>query len=422
MQYRAARGMRDVLPDEIPFWERLEGAARRLAMRSGYREIRPPLMEETDLFIRSVGEVTDIVEKEMFTLKKGDSSLTLRPEGTAGIARAYVQAGWARNAPIQKLFHIGPMFRYERPQKGRERQFTQFDVECIGTADPRIDAEVIDLAAGFFEELEIRGLEVRINSMGDGDDRDRYREAVRAFLGPRIAEHCDLCKSRFERNVLRVLDCKNEACKALHAGAPHLLDFLSDENRAHFDAVRGHLESIGRTAVVDPGIVRGLDYYTRTIFEVHYPALGARSALCGGGRYDHLVRDLGGPDVPAVGFAVGFSSTMLVMKELGLADGLVAQPAEVYVVAADPSLRDEVFAIVGELRRAGISTVFDSEDRSLKSQVKAAGKAGHPALVVLGPDELAAGTAQLKDMARREQVDVPRADLVERVRALLEQA
>ena len=411
--------MRDVLPDEIPFWELLEGAARRLARRSGYREIRPPLLEDTDLFIRSVGEVTDIVEKEMFTLKKGDNSLTLRPEGTAGIARAYVQAGWASTSPVQKLFNIGPMFRYERPQKGRERQFTQFDIECIGAADPRIDAEVIDLAASFFEELEIRGLEVRINSMGDGEDRDRYRKAVRAFLEPLMAEHCDLCQARFERNVLRVLDCKNERCRELNAGAPQLLDFLSEDNRAHFDAVRGHLEALGREAVVDPGIVRGLDYYTRTIFEVHYPDLGARSALCGGGRYDHLVRDLGGPDVPAVGFAVGFSSTMLVMRELGLVADLKAAPADVYVVAAAPSARDEVFRIVGELRRAGVATVFDCEERSLKSQMKAAGKASHPLVVILGPDEIEAGTAQLKDMRAREQNDVPRAELVERVRALL---
>jgi len=411
--------MRDVLPDEVPAWERLEGAARSLAARCGYREIRPPLLEDTDLFIRSVGEVTDIVEKEMFTLQKGDNSLTLRPEATAGIARAYVQAGWAASAPVQKLFAIGPMFRYERPQKGRERQFTQFDVECIGSADPRIDAEVIDLAAGFFEELGIRGLEVRLNSMGDGEDRDRYREAVRAFLAPRMSERCDLCRSRFERNVLRVLDCKNPRCRELNEGAPHLVDFLSPANREHFDAVRGHLEAIGRQSVLDPGIVRGLDYYTRTIFEVHFPELGARSALCGGGRYDHLVRDLGGPDVPAVGFAVGFSSTLLVMQELGLLAGLVAAPAEVYVAAADAGSRNEVFRIAAELRAAGIATVFDCEDRSLKSQLKAAARAGHPLVVVLGPDELAAGTAQLKDMGRREQTDVPRGVLVDRVRAAL---
>ena len=224
--------MRDVLPSEIPLWERLEAGARRLARLRGYREIRPPLLEETELFIRSVGEVTDIVEKEMFTLQKGDTSLSLRPEGTAGIVRAYVQAGWAKTAPLQRLFTIGPMFRYERPQKGRERQFTQFDVECIGSHDPRVDAEIIDLAASFFEELGLTGLEVRVNSMGDGADRERWRDAVREYVRPQLEQRCDLCRERFERNVLRVLDCKNPTCVELSKGAPAIAQFLSRRERA----------------------------------------------------------------------------------------------------------------------------------------------------------------------------------------------
>ena len=235
--YRAPRGIRDVLPDEVAAWERLEAAAARLARLRGFREIRPALLEETDLFTRSVGAVTDIVEKEMFTLKRGDTSFTLRPEGTAGIVRAYLEAGYAKTQPIQRLYHVGPMFRYERPQKGRERMFTQFDVEALGSLAPRLDAEVIHLAALFFEELGLEGLEVRLNSMGAGADRDKYREAVRAFLAPHIDEHCELCRERFERNVLRVLDCKNPACQELHEGAPHLIGFLSDENVAHFEAV-----------------------------------------------------------------------------------------------------------------------------------------------------------------------------------------
>ena len=411
--------MRDVLPDEIPIWERLEATARGLARGAGYREIRPPLLEETDLFIRSVGEVTDIVEKEMFTLRKGDGSLTLRPEGTAGMVRAYVQAGWARTAPVQKLFTVGPMFRYERPQKGRERQFTQFDVECIGSRDARIDAELVDLAARFFEQLGLEGLEVRLNSMGDGEDRERWREALSAYVEPQLPGRCDLCRSRFERNVLRVLDCKNERCRELSRGAPRLIDQLSDGNRAHFEAVQRQLAAIGREAVVDAGIVRGLDYYTHTIFELHYPALGARSALCGGGRYDHLVRDLGGPDVPAVGFAIGFSATLIALGELGLVGDVASEPTEVYVVAADSSAADEVFRAVAELRAAGLSAVFDVEGRSLKSQMKAAAGGGHPLVAILGPDEMAAGTVQLKDMRRREQVAVARGELArEALRAL----
>ena len=420
MKYRAARGMRDVLPQDIPVWERLEGTARRLAALCGYREIRPPLIEETDLFIRSVGEVTDIVEKEMFTIQKGDTSLTLRPEGTAGVVRAYVQAGWAKTAPIQKLFTIGPMFRYERPQKGRERQFTQFDVECIGSHDPRIDAEIVDMAARFFEELGLEGLEVRLNSMGDGDDRDRWRDAVREYVRPQLAERCDLCRSRFERNVLRVLDCKNPSCIELSRQAPTIDGFLSEDNAAHFREVTGLLEGLGRKVVLDSGVVRGLDYYTHTIFEVHYPPLGSRSALCGGGRYNHLVHSLGGPEVPAVGFAVGFSATLIALGELGLLSDLQPEPTQVYVLAADEAVRTEGFAVTAELRRAGFSAVFDCEGKSFKSQMKAAAGGGHSLAVILGPDELAAGTVQLKDLRNREQVELPRAELLDAVRSKLE--
>ena len=402
-RYQAPRGMRDVLPEDVPVWERLESTARRLAGLAGFREIRPTLLEETDLFIRSVGEVTDIVEKEMFTLTKGDTSLTLRPEGTAGIARAYLQAGYAGNAPVQKLFTVGPMFRYERPQKGRERMFTQFDVEAIGSLDPRLDAEVVDLAARFFEELGLEGLEVRMNSMGDGDDRDRYRDAVRAFLAPKMDRHCDLCRARFERNVLRVLDCKRPECQALHEGVPRIVEFLSAENKEHFDRVFEHLSDIGREAVLDTGIVRGLDYYTRTVFELHYPALGARSALCGGGRYDHLLRDLGGPDLGAVGFAVGFSATLIVLEQLGLAKELAPRVADAYVVAADPACAREVFRLAARLRSAGVSAVYDTESRSVKAQMKSAAAAGHPVVLILGPDELERGAVQLKHMATREQ-------------------
>ncbi|HVS17784.1 MAG TPA: histidine--tRNA ligase [Planctomycetota bacterium] len=409
--------MRDVLPAEMPAWERLEGVGRDLARRFGYAEIRPSLLEETDLFVRSVGEVTDIVEKEMFTLSKGENSLTLRPEGTAGIVRAYLQAGFARAAPLQKLFTIGPMFRYERPQKGRERMFTQFDCEALGSLDPRLDAEIVHLAASFFAELGLAGLEVRLNSMGDGADRDRFRAAVRAFVEPTLPERCELCRARFERNVLRVLDCKHPRCVELNAGAPHLIDLLDEGNRAHFDEVCARLEDVGLAIAVDPGIVRGLDYYTRTVFEVHYPALGARSALCGGGRYDHLVRDLGGPDLGAVGFAVGFSGTLLVLEELGLSGDLRAHVAAVYVAAADEAARAEVFRTASRLRAAGHGAVFDSEGRSLKAQLKAASAAGHPLCVVLGGDEIARGVVQLRDMRAKSQRELAASELLEAVGA-----
>jgi histidyl-tRNA synthetase len=425
-QFRAPRGIRDVLPDEIPAWRLLEDTARELALLRGYREIRPALVEEVELFTRSVGAVTDIVQKEMFTLQKGESQLALRPEGTAGIVRAYLEAGLDRSAPVQRLFHVGPMFRYERPQKGRERMFTQFDVEVLGSLDPRLDAEVIQLAASFFERLGLTGLEVRVNSMGDGDDRARWREAVRAFLAPTIAEHCELCRERFERNVLRVLDCKNPRCKELNAGAPQMIEYLAPENQAHFAHVQQLLERLGRKVVVDPGIVRGLDYYTRTVFEIHAPAIGARSAICGGGRYDHLVAELGGPELGAVGFAVGFTSTLVLLRELGLLEKVVEVPAEAYLVLAGGDadvtsgvFKRLVFELAEELRAAGVSCVYDVEARSLKSQMKQAGKGGHPFAVLLGPDELArpGGVVQLKDLATGEQVEVARGELPARIRA-----
>jgi histidyl-tRNA synthetase len=431
-QFRAPRGIRDVLPEEIPAWRLLEETARDLAELRGYREIRPALLEEVELFTRSVGEVTDIVQKEMFTLQKGEGTLALRPEGTAGIVRAYLEAGYASSAPLQRLFHLGPMFRYERPQKGRERMFTQFDVEVLGSLDPRLDSEVIHLAACFFESLamhpkfqgrhrEFGELEVRLNSMGDGDDRARWREALRAFLAPMIAEHCELCRDRFERNVLRVLDCKNPRCQELNAGAPTILPFLAPENRAHFEDVQGALFNLGRTVKVDPGIVRGLDYYTRTVFEIHAPSLGARSAVCGGGRYDHLIAELGGPELGAVGFAVGFTSTLLLLRELGRIDPKESifngEPARVFVVAAGEGLGRAVFLLAEELRAAGFSAVYDVEQRSLKAQMKLAGKGGHGFAVLVGGNELARGTVQLKDLSKGEQVELARGELVARLRA-----
>ena len=417
--YRVPRGFRDLLPDDVALWERLEETASGLARGRGYREIRPALIEETDLFTRSVGEVTDIVEKEMFSFQRGKTAVSLRPEGTAGIVRAYIEAGFPRTRPIQRFYHIGPMFRYERPQKGRERMFTQFDVEALGSTDPRLDAEVIHMAALFFEELGIRGLEVRVNSMGDGDDRDRYRDAVREFLAPRIDEHCDLCRSRFERNVLRVLDCKNPHCAELHTGAPSILDFLSEENAAHFDEVRELLSSLGRDTVVDSGLVRGLDYYTRTVFEVHYPGLGARSALCGGGRYDHLIRELGGPDLGAVGCAIGFTGTLIALEEIGANFGLHAAVADCFVVAAGDGLRAEVFSLAEALRAGGVSTVYDVEEKSLKAQMKTAGAGGHRFALVLGPDEMERGTVQVKDLAAGSQNEVARADVAATIERLL---
>jgi len=412
--YRSPRGIRDILPEEGVLWRHLEATAARLARLRGYREIRPALLEETRLFTRSVGEVTDIVQKEMFTLQKGKNSISLRPEGTAGIVRAYLEAGYAKTAPIQRFYHTGPMFRYERPAKGRERMFTQFDIEALGSLDPRLDAEVVHIAASFFEELGLRGLEIRINSMGDGEDRDRYREALRAFIAPTIERHCDLCKERFQRNVMRVLDCKNQQCQELHEGAPPILEFLSSENSEHFESAQLALRDLGRRVVVDPGIVRGLDYYTRTVFELHLPSLGPRSALCGGGRYDHLIQELGGPDLGAVGCAVGFSPTLIALEESGIELGLVEESAQVYVAALGEGQAQDVFSVAETLRQAGFSAIYDVEDRAtLKSQLKAAGKGGHRFCVLVGGEEKERGNVQLKDLDASEQHELTLEEVVD---------
>jgi histidyl-tRNA synthetase len=420
--YKAPRGLRDVLPEEMGAWRWLEGEAHELARLFGYREVRPPLLEETELFKRSVGEVTDIVEKEMFTIERNDHSFTLRPEGTAGAVRAYLEAGYAKNAPFQKLYYLGPMFRYERPQKGRERQFTQFGVECIGSLDPRLDAESVHLAVSFFRRLGLAGLEVRLNSMGDGPDRDAYREAVRAFVRPNLAKYSEDSQRRFERNVLRVLDSKDPRDVELNAGAPRLLDHLGDENRAHFERVVALLHGLGVDAVVDPTVVRGLDYYTRTVFEVHCPSLGARSALCGGGRYDHLVAQLGGPELGAVGFAIGFTGTLTALSEAGLLAGRNEPPVPCFVACADDSARDAALAIASELRGAGVGALFDQDERKLKRQLEVAAKGAHPLVAVVGAQELASGVVQLKRMSDGFQEAVPRAELARRAAAWLASA
>jgi len=420
--YKAPRGLRDVLPEEMGAWRWLEEHAHDLARLFGFREVRPPLLEETELFKRSVGEVTDIVEKEMFTIERNDHSFTLRPEGTAGAVRAYLEAGYAKNAPFQKLYYLGPMFRYERPQKGRERQFTQFGVECIGSLDPRLDAESVHLAVSFFRRLGLTGLEVRLNSMGDGPDRDAYREAVRAFVRPNLAKYSEDSQRRFERNVLRVLDSKDPRDVELNAGAPRLLDHLGGENRAHFERVVALLHGLGVDAVVDPTVVRGLDYYTRTVFEVHCPSLGARSALCGGGRYDHLVAQLGGPELGAVGFAIGFTGTLTALSEAGLLAGHNEPPVPCFVACADDSARDAALAIASELRGAGVGALFDQDERKLKRQLEVAAKGAHPLVAVVGAQELASGVVQLKRMSDGYQEAVPRAELARRAAAWLASA
>jgi len=421
--YQAPRGTRDLYPENLAVIRHLERTAAHLARAFGYSEIRPPLFEETHLFSRSLGETSDVVSKEMFTVpRRGNpdetnsakSGYTFRPEGTAGVARAYVNGGFAQRAPLQKWFYVGSMFRYERPQKGRERQFTQFGIEAFGAASPTLDAEVIDLCMRFFEEVGFGDeLEVRVNTMGDPSDRERWCDALREFFAPRVAARCADCQDRFERNVFRLLDCKNKDCQADNVGAPALTEVLADEAQSHQDHFLEALRALGREPVVDPSIVRGLDYYTRTVFEVHYPPLGARSALCGGGRYDGLVEEFGGAHTPAVGFAIGFTATELAMIELGLheSDAVRAISAEAtpiaYCVAITPEDRPYALSLAGRLRGAMTAgVVCDHREKSAKAQFKEANKLGARFVLVVGPDERAAGQVVVRDMQTREEKPV----------------
>lgn len=409
------RGTRDLLPEQLVLIRHLERTARRVAESAACAEVRPPLFEDTRLFARSLGDASDVVEKEMFTVpRRGDAErdegealhgYTLRPEGTAGAARAYLEAGCPQRAPLQKWYYLGPMFRYERPQKGRERQFTQFGVEIFGAPGPLADVEVVEIALRFFEELGFGGaLEVRVNSMGDPADRERWAVALRGFYAPHLAQRCEDCRARFERNVFRLLDCKLESCRALNQGAPDLFAVMSADALAHHGGFLAALGALGRTVREDRSIVRGLDYYTRTVFEIHYPPLGARSALCGGGRYDGLVAELGGPPTPAVGFAIGFTPTEIALAALGLpaaeqlADLRAALAPELWCIAASEHERLPVLKIAQSLRAAGYRVAFDLRGKSAGAQNKEAGKSGAAWLALLGPEERASGKAELRPL------------------------
>jgi len=446
--FQNPRGTRDQLPDDLVLIHHLERVARQVATSAGYEEVRTPLFEETRLFARSLGDATDVVEKEMFTVPRraaaegtakgeaaaesaGVSSYTFRPEGTASCARAYVQAGCAASAPAQKWYYLGPMFRYERPQKGRERQFTQFGLEGFGSPSPLLDAEVIGVALAFFHGLGLGdALEVRVNSMGDPADRATWSDALRDFFAPQFgadSSRCEDCRSRYERNIFRLLDCKVPACIEANLGAPDLFSVMGSEARQHHLQMCAALQALGAKVQEDRSIVRGLDYYSRTVFEIHYPPLGARSALCGGGRYDGLVEEIGGRPTPAMGFSIGFTPTELALAELGLplaqdiADLVAARAPEVYVVAITAEDRLPALALAASLRAQGWRVLSDTRERSAKAQLKEAAKAGARTAVLLGPEERAVGQVKLRDMRAQEEQSLAQEALPARLAVLLEQ-
>ncbi len=405
MAYESVRGMRDILPDEVGYWTKLEEAIRDIARRFNYAEIRPPIVEHTELFSRGIGEATDVVNKEMYTFpdKKG-RSLTLRPEATASVVRSYVEHGMATQDPFQKLFYIGPMFRYEKPQKGRSRQFHQYGVEAIGSLDPALDVEVISVAWGLMHDLGLGGLSLRLNSIGCSEDREHYRDVLRAHFAPYIASMCQDCQRRYNDNPLRILDCKERTCQPYINDAPSTADHLCDECAEHFEAVRAHLDRLGLGYVIDPHLVRGLDYYTRTVFELVSDDLGAQDALLGGGRYDSLVGMLGGPETPAVGFAGGMERLILVLSDKD-ADR-ESKRIDLFLAALGEAGWELAIGLVNELRRAGLSVDVDYRRRSLRKQLMLANRLGARHLIVLGDDEATKQRARIKEMDSGEERDV----------------
>ncbi|WP_211194628.1 histidine--tRNA ligase [Pyxidicoccus fallax] len=409
--------MRDLLPGEIELWQHVEGLARELFGRFGYGEVRTPMAEDTGLFVRSVGEETDIVGKEMYTFDdKGGRSLSLRPEGTAPAARAYIEHAINNKEPITRWFYMGPMFRYERMKTGRYRQFYQIGAEAYGSKEAAQDAEMMDMVVQFLGALELKDVTLNLNSLGDEACRPAYHAKLVEYLQAHREELCEDCKRRMETNPLRVLDCKNPTCQAVAAAGPNVLEFLCEPCRAHFDDLQRKLTVLGIKYVVNPRMVRGLDYYTRTVFEfiASHPALGTASTVGGGGRYDKMMKGLGGPDVPAVGFAMGLDRLVLLLKESGRT---FTSPPDLFVAVADEGSQDAALALASRLRREGLRVDFDTRGGSLKSQMKRADKSGARFTLVLGEAERTSGQAKLKPMAGGDAIPVALDDVAKTLRA-----
>jgi histidyl-tRNA synthetase len=409
---QAVRGTRDILPDEIPAWHAIEKAARELFARYGYREIRTPVFEATELFARGIGAETDIVSKEMYSFEDRDGgSLTLRPEATAGVVRAVIEHNLVNADPALKVYALGPMFRRERPQKGRYRQFHQVDVEAFGFTSPTIDAEVVELALAYLDACGVGRHELVLNSVGDRRCRPAYVETLRERLRSVAPMMCGDCQRRAETNPLRVLDCKVPQDQAIIDTLPRITDHLCAECRDHFAEVRRQLELLGIRYTLSHRLVRGLDYYVRTTFEVTSDQLGSQSSVLGGGRYDGLVKELGGPDVAGIGFAVGLERLALLLPPRE-----TEGRCDVFLVPLTAPALDEALCLQRALRGAGLAAMLDPEGRSFKSRMKQADKLGARLVAILGEDELAKGVVRVRDMARSTQEDVPRERVLEHLK------
>jgi len=413
---KALRGTRDILPGEIGHWQQVEAIARSVLGHALYSEVRPPIFEQTDLFARGIGEATDVVGKEMYTFSdRGDRSITLRPEFTAGVVRAYIEHNLGTKAQVQRLWYSGPVFRYERPQAGRQRQFHQIGAELIGSDAPAADVEVIAIATDILQQLGLKSLRLDLNSVGNVGDRAQYRQALIDFLTP---HHQDLdpdSQDRLTRNPLRILDSKDPKTQAIVEDAPQLLDYLGDESRRHFEQVQNLLTALGIEYRINPRLVRGLDYYTHTAFEIQSDDLGAQATVCGGGRYDGLVAQLGGTATPAVGWAMGVERLILLLEQLHAAPALTP---EIYCVSQGDRPTAQALVLAQTLRQQGLRVEFDLSGAAFKKQLKRADRSGAPLCLILGETEAEQGTVGLKWLQTQEQTSQTQGEFLENVETL----
>lgn len=410
---QAPKGTRDLLPGESYRWQYIEGKIRNLCELAGFKEIRTPIFEHTELFLRGVGDTTDVVQKEMYTFEdKGGRSITLRPEGTAGVARSFIEHGLAGGPQPTKMFYLSfPVFRYENPQAGRLRQHHQFGVEMFGAQDASADAEVILLALNTLKTMGVENLSLNINSIGCPNCRPAYNARLIEYFEAHEHELCSTCRERLHKNPLRILDCKEAACKKLAQHAPHMVDCLCDDCADHFASLQTLLTAAGVSFAINPFIVRGLDYYTKTVFEIISNQIGAQGTVCGGGRYDGLIKQLGGPPMPGVGFGMGIERLLMVMEQVGAE---IPQPAglSVFLCAMGDAARVHTFELMQELRAAGVSADMDHSARSLKAQLRYADKLGAQRVVMLGEQELSSGVVPVRDMQTGGQRNVNLGELI----------
>jgi len=412
MLCKVLKGMKDVLPSESARWRALEREMRKTALINGYREIRTPVVEHTELFARSAGESSDVVRKEMYTfMDKGDRSITLKPESTAGTVRAFLESGLHAQALPCKMYYINaPHFRYEAPQSGRLREHHQFGMECFGAAQPSADAELIVLVINLLSGFGLKNLSVRINSIGCPNCRPAYQQNFREYLQGKKDQLCKTCQERMEINPMRALDCKEKGCKEALTDAPEMLGHLCDECKEHFEQLKQYLEAAGVKYTVDPRIVRGLDYYTKTVFEIVTGTANGELTVCGGGRYDKLVEEIGGPSIPAVGFGMGIERVLMLLDALEEGECKLEvedEVPEIFVACLNKSLSLQAFQMTQKFRNAGIRAEMDHQGRSLKAQFKYADKLNAKFIAILADDELARGVVKLRDMATKEEWEVP---------------